>query len=63
MRNFVTVYLETVLLLVQVVARFVPNVPQAQKSFKMHLTVLLGNEALVDAHFGLFGDSAHLDTR
>jgi hypothetical protein len=27
------------------------------------MTVLLGDEALVDAHFGLFGDSAHLDAR
>jgi hypothetical protein len=25
--------------------------------------VLLGDEALVDAHFGLFGDMAHLDAR
>jgi hypothetical protein len=25
--------------------------------------VILGDEALVDAHFGLFGDSAHLDAR
>jgi hypothetical protein len=25
--------------------------------------VLLGDEALVDDHFGLFGDSAHLDAR
>jgi hypothetical protein len=25
--------------------------------------VLLGDEALVEAHFGLFGDMAHLDAR
>jgi hypothetical protein len=31
-------------------------------SFWMHLMVLL-SEALVDAHFGLFGDSANLDAR
>jgi hypothetical protein len=37
----------------------VPNV--AQKSFWMHPTVLLGDEAQVDACFGLFGDSANLD--
>jgi hypothetical protein len=39
----------------------VPNVPQALKSFWTHLVVLLGDEALVDAHFGPFGDSANLD--
>jgi hypothetical protein len=38
----------------------VPNVPQALKSFWTHLTVLLGDEALVDAHFDPFGDSANL---
>jgi hypothetical protein len=27
----------------------------------MHPLVLLGNEAQVEAHFGLFGDSANLD--
>jgi hypothetical protein len=29
----------------------------------MHLTVVQGDEAQVEAHFGLFGDSANLDTR
>jgi hypothetical protein len=29
----------------------------------MHLMVLLGDEAQVDACFGLFGDSANLDER
>jgi hypothetical protein len=29
----------------------------------MHLMVLLGDEPLVDAHFGLFGNSANLDAR
>jgi hypothetical protein len=28
----------------------------------MHLKVLLGDEAQVDSHFGLFGDSANLTT-
>jgi hypothetical protein len=37
------------------------NVPQALKSFWTHLMVLLGDEALVDAHFGPFGDSTNLD--
>jgi hypothetical protein len=29
----------------------------------MHPMVLLGDEAQVDARFGLFGDSANLDAR
>jgi hypothetical protein len=29
----------------------------------MHLMVLEGDEAQVDAHFGLFGDSTNLDAR
>jgi hypothetical protein len=29
----------------------------------MHLIVLLGDEAQVEARFGRFGDSANLDTR
>jgi hypothetical protein len=29
----------------------------------MHPMVLLGDEAQVEAHFGLFGDSANLDAR
>ena len=40
-----------------------PNGPQAKKSFWMHLLVLLGEEAQVEARFGLFGDSANLDAR
>jgi hypothetical protein len=31
--------------------------------FWTHVMVLLGDEALVDAHFGPFGDSANLDVR
>jgi hypothetical protein len=41
----------------------VPNVPQAQKSFWMHPMELLDDEAQVETHFGLFGDSANLDAR
>jgi hypothetical protein len=41
--------LETVLLSVQDSARFVPNVPLAQKSFWTHPMVLLGDEAQVKA--------------
>jgi hypothetical protein len=44
-------------------AWFVPNVPQAQKSFWMHPMVLLGCEAQVKARFGPFGDSSNLDVR
>jgi hypothetical protein len=29
----------------------------------MHLMVLLGDKAKVEARFGLFGDSANLDAR
>jgi hypothetical protein len=43
-------------------ARFVPNVPLAQKSFWTHPMVLLGDEAQVEARFTPFGDSANLDT-
>jgi hypothetical protein len=41
----------------------VPNVTLAQKSFWMHPVILLGYEAQLEAHFGLFGDSANLDAR
>jgi hypothetical protein len=40
-----------------------PNIPYAQKSFWMHLMVLLGHEARMDAHFSPFEDSANLDAR
>jgi hypothetical protein len=33
------------------------------KLFWTHLMVLLGDEAQVDAHFGLFGDRANPDSR
>jgi hypothetical protein len=32
-------------------------------SFWTHPMVLLGDESLVDAHLGLFGDCANLDAR
>jgi hypothetical protein len=41
----------------------VPNVPLAQKSFSMHLMVLLGDKAQVETCLGPFGDSANLDAR
>ena len=50
-------------MLVKIGARVVPNVPEAQKSFWMHSIEPLGDEAQVEARFGLFGDSANLDAR
>jgi hypothetical protein len=44
-------------------AQFAPSVPTAQKSFWTQLMVLLGDEAQLKAHFGLFGDCANLDAR
>ena len=40
-----------------------PNIPQAQKSFWTHLMVLLGDEAQVESHFGLFGDIVSVGAR
>jgi hypothetical protein len=40
-----------------------PNVPYIQKSCWTHPMVLLGDEAQLEAHFGLFRDSANLDAR
>jgi hypothetical protein len=44
-------------------ARFAPNVPQAQKLFLMHRMLLLGDEAQIEDHFGLFGDSVSFSAR
>jgi hypothetical protein len=41
----------------------VPNVPLAHKSLWTHSMVLLGDEAHLEAHFGLFGDSDNPDAR
>jgi hypothetical protein len=48
---------------VKIGARFVRNIPLAQKSLWTHPMVLLGNEARVEARFGPFGHSAKLDVR
>jgi hypothetical protein len=61
MSNLVSVHLEMVLLSVKLGAQFTPNI--AQESFWTHPMVLIDDEAQVVAHFGLFGDSANLDTR
>jgi hypothetical protein len=63
MWNLVSIHLDTVLVQCKIGARFAPNVPKAQKSFWTHPMVLLGDEAQVDACFGLFEDSAFLDAR
>jgi hypothetical protein len=57
----VLVCLETVLILMPDRCTDWPNV--ARKSFLTHLMGLLGDEAQVDAYFGLFGDSTNLDAR
>ena len=44
-------------------ARFAQNMPSGKKSFWTHPLGLLGDEAQVKAHFGMFGDSANLDAR
>jgi hypothetical protein len=38
----------------KIVARFVPNIPQAQKSFWMHKVELLGDGGHVESHFSPF---------
>ena len=51
---------------VRVGARLVHGLSQMYKgseSFWTHPMVLLGDETLVEAHLGLFGDSANLDAR
>jgi hypothetical protein len=62
MWNLVSIHLETAVLSVQdrctVCAKRTIG-----KLFWTHLMVLLGDEAQVDAHFCLFGDSANLDAR
>ena len=63
MWNLVSVCLETVLVSLQDRCTVCAKHTMAQKSFWMHPMVLLGDEAQVEARFGLFGDSANLDSR
>jgi hypothetical protein len=44
-------------------ARFAPNIPLAQKLVWMHWMVLLGDEAQIEARFGLFGDRVSFSAR
>ena len=52
--NLVSVHLEKLLVSEQDSAQFAPNAPLSKKPFWMHLLVLLGEGAQVDARFGLF---------
>jgi hypothetical protein len=66
MWNFVSVYLETVLVSVQdswmVRAKCtIRSEIEARKLFWMHPIVLRGDEAQVEARLSLFADSANLD--
>ena len=47
--------------LFQTGARFVPN--KARKSFSLHSIELLGDEAQVESHFGLFGYNVSISAR
>jgi hypothetical protein len=55
--KLVSVLSEIVLILTKIGARFVPNIPQAQKLFWTHPMELLGDVGLVESNFFLFGDS------
>jgi hypothetical protein len=63
MWNLISVYLEKLLCRYKIGAQFAPTYHRLRKSFWTHPMVLLGDEALVDAHFGPFGDNANLDVR
>jgi hypothetical protein len=63
MWNLVTVYLETVSVLVQDRCTICAKCTIGSKSFWMHLMVLLGHEAQVEARFGPVGVSVNLDAR
>ena len=61
--NPVSMHLETVLVSVQYCCAVCGKHTMALKLFWTHQMVLLGDEAQVEARFGLFGDSANLDSR
>ena len=63
MWNPCSVRLEMVLVLVQYRCTVCTKHTIAYISFRTHPMVLLGDEAQLDAGFGLFGDSANLDAR
>jgi hypothetical protein len=63
MWNLVLVRLETVLVSVQIGARFAPNVPLSQKSFWTHLMELPGDVGHVESRFDPFGNSVSVGAR
>ena len=62
MWNLILIHLETVLVSLQDRCMVCAKHTMAQKSFWMHQMVLLDDETQVEACFGLFGDSANLDS-
>ena len=63
MWNLVSIRLEIVLVLVQDRCTLYARRTMGSKIILDTMMVLLCIEAQVDAHFGLFGDGAKLDTR
>ena len=63
MLNHVSVHLEMVLVSVHDRCMVCAKHTMAQISFWTYQMILLGDEAQVEARFGLFGDSANLDAR
>jgi hypothetical protein len=63
MSNLVSVHLETVLVLVQYSCTVFAKHTTGSGIILEAPIVLLGDEAQVEAHFGLFGDSAVLEAR
>jgi hypothetical protein len=63
--NLVSVCFKTMLVLVhlETVHGLCQTYLRLRNCFCMHPMVLLGDEAKVEAHFGLFGDTTNLDTR
>ena len=63
MWNLVSIRLETVLVSLQYRCKVCAQHTMAQKLFWTHHMVLVGDEAQVEARFGLFRDSANVDSR
>ena len=63
MSNHISVRMETVLVSAQDRCMVCAKRTIGSESFWTHPMVLLGDVALVEAHFGLFGDSANVDAK
>ena len=61
--KLVLVHFVILLVLRKIGARFVPNIPQAWKSFWAHPIVLLANVVPEEARFDPSGDSVNLGAR